>query len=287
MSQSSLAALSPSVIVDGVIFVALKSYFDGAVGFAGDDKTATPKCMTLTCLAADETVWKELEPAWEGVRKARGNPLYLHMTDAMSLEGEVYGNWNADDRDYLLDGLWGVLQQFGKNPRLHSFTCSIDLVAYERWKKIKNHPSPARLCVRYAFPDMLKWYCSFSDPILDLMDLYFDRGESFMRHLDADWKSKRIRSQYPVWNLIRTIAPVDMRTTPPIQMADMICWGFSRQNVVGDNWRLNLEWHTRAVTCANAVDGSYQVIGENELSRYTFPPEGSEKYLRQFRKERA
>ncbi len=284
--RSSLAALSPSSCVDGVIFVALKAYFDGGMGFVQEAGKKKPKVMTLTCLAADESVWKELEPAWEQVRKDTGNPAYIHMADAMSLEGEVYKNWTPDQRDELLDGLWKTLRAFGKNPRLHSFTCTIDLIAYERWKKINNHPSPARLCVRNVFPVMLEWYGRFPDKIMGAIDAYFDRGEQFMRHIDADWKNKRIRKEYPAWNLIRTIAPVDMRVTPPIQMADMICWGYSRQKTVGENWRENLSWHDRAVTCANAVDPIYMHIGEEELSKHNYRPEGSEKYLRQHRSSR-
>lgn len=269
--------------------MALKAYFDGATGFITENGKRSPKSLTLTCLAADEQIWSQLEPEWEKVRKERGNPPFLHMADAMSLNGDIFGSWDEQRRDYLLDGLYSVLHGFGKNPRMHSFTCTIDLQAHARWKAIKNHPSPARLCTRYVCPVMFEWYARFPDPILSAMELYFDSGEPFMRHVDADWKNKKMKKEYPALEIIRTIAPVNMKITPPIQMADMICWGFSRQSVVeisAENVAAEYAYHTRAVTCANAVDGIWMEAREEELSKYKYPPEGSEQYMRQYRSAR-
>src|ERR1017187_1072969 len=100
-SRNSLTMLSPSNIrAEGTVFVVLKGYHDGSV--------EDGKSMTLACVAGHGTVWEEIEPAWESVRKDRGNPAYIHMAELFALEG-IYKGWSADQRNYLVDGLLNVL----------------------------------------------------------------------------------------------------------------------------------------------------------------------------------
>lgn len=197
--------------------MALTGYFDGSL--------VVGKCRALTCVAADDVVWTELEEKWKQVLKERGNAPYLHMTDAISLNG-VYEGWTPEERDDLIEGCLSVLNSYMDNPRIHSFTASVDLAAYDRWKSSKKHPSPERLCVRIVFPHVLDWYGTFSDRIIGMTHFYFDRNEPFMRHIRADWENKRIRRLYPAWSLVKTIEAIPMQTTPQLQMADLICWGF-------------------------------------------------------------
>jgi hypothetical protein len=256
----------------------LRAYFDGS--------QTDGKCLTLACLAGDEATWSEVLSAWARVRKERGNPACLHMTDAMALKGD-FAQWTSDARDFLVDGFLGVLNNFRHHARLHSFSCTVDLVAHERWKQIRRHPSPARLCARFVVPHMLDWYGKFDEPLLlpDSVDFFFDRSEPFMRHIHADWTSKKIRSRYLGWRLIRNVAPVIAENTPELQITDMIAWGRNRLQS-GSHWETD-QHYTTAVRAANTLQGLYTVVDENALASSNFREEGFEALRRQPRKSRA
>jgi hypothetical protein len=123
--KSTLNRLSSgNTFGDGVVLVALREYYDGSVSRIGK------RHMVLSCVAADDATWLSIESQWEAVRKQRGNPAYIHMTDLMALEG-IYEGWGIDDRDYLLDGVLQVLYA-NRSPRIHSCTCAVDLAAHAR-----------------------------------------------------------------------------------------------------------------------------------------------------------
>jgi hypothetical protein len=242
---------------------ALKTYFDGSKS----DSTF----LTLACLATDETLWGEIESQWEDVRKNRGNPRFMHMADAMALEGEFKG-WDEDKRNYLVDGFLNVFLAFRENPRIYSFTSSVDLVAHAKWKQARTLPSPARLCARTVFPQMMDWYGKLPDKILDAIECYWDRNEPFMRHIEQDWRSKEIRRWYPVWNLIRIIVPVDMEFSPALQMSDVIAWGRNRLEC-GSHWQTDPHYAT-AVRAANTIRWIHRRWDELPLSSFQYREEG-------------
>lgn len=68
----------------------------------------------------------------------------------------------------------------------------------------------------------MTWYVEL--PRLDLgrMEAYFDRGEKFMRHIEQDWRSKKLRQRHPQWELVRSIGQAVMEQTPALQMTDMV-----------------------------------------------------------------
>ena len=260
------------------MFVMLRAYFDGS--------QTDGKCVTLACLAGDDPRWSGLVGAWEQVRKERGNPSCLHITDAMALQGEFAG-WTPDARDFVVDGFLNVLNTFRSHPRLHSFTCTVDLTAHERWREIKNHSSPARLCARFVVPHVLEGYGKFDELLLvtDSVDFFFDRSESFMRHIYADWTSKQVRDRHLGWRLIRNIVTVVAETTPELQIADMIAWGWNRL-LSGSHWETDQHYAT-AVRAANTLQGLYRFIDGNALATSSFREEGFAATNRQTRKTRA
>ncbi len=268
--KSSLASRSPgNVFHDGVVLVALRKYYDGSKSV-----TAKPH-MTLTCVAADESVWENLEPAWEEIRKARGNPAYIHMTDLMALPVPrgIYKGWSIRQRDHLIDGLLGVLFSFSDNPRIHTCTATVDLMAHARVNRRRSLPAPERICARLVFPEITEWYGRFPDLILDVIDAFFDQGEPFMRHVLDDWTSKKFKKRFPFWNMVRTVAPVVMEHTPPVQMADVICWGWQRfvSSVDFDSDPMR-EYALRAAHC---LKGIYRPVDEFGLTNTNWKEEGS------------
>jgi hypothetical protein len=199
--------------------VALQAYFDGS--------RTDGQSMTLAAIAADEPIWQDIEDQWRTVLKIGGNAPYCHMKEAMALQGAFEG-WTPKDRDFLLHGLASLLSEFGAKPRFSSFTCTVDLDAHRRWKKVNRIPPPEKLCTRSVLPRILDWYAGFPEPIVDAVELFFDRNEKFMGHVLKDWNNKKIRRLQPVWDLIRQVAELEMRRSPAVQMADMIAWSRNR-----------------------------------------------------------
>jgi hypothetical protein len=236
--------------------------------------------MTLAAIAADEAAWSSFEPQWKYVLGDRGGASYSHMKEAMPLEGTFKG-WTPENRDWLIHGLRDLISEFNHMPRFRVFTCTIDLDAHARWKRQKQHPSPERLCARILFPRILDWYVEFSDPILDTLEIFFDQGEPYMGHIQNDWNNKKLRQKLPVLELIRTIAPADMRLTPPIQAADMVAWARNRLAVPSDllsplaikpTFSVRDKFSLMAkLIYAATQKGSHYTLDEKQLATRRFP----------------
>jgi hypothetical protein len=210
--------------------------------------------------------------------KERGNPAYIHMTDLMATPPQgIYEGYSEGDRQYLIDGVLSVLNSFMDDPWINSFTCEVDLAAHQRLIGVRNLPNPARICARIVFSKITDWfYRPSSNVFVDAIDIFFDRGEPFRHHLRADWQNPTMRRLHPIWNLVRVIEEVDMTLTPPIQMADVICWGYHRQSsyTKREPWTCDHFGYTTAVRCANALRGKHFGVHEETLRRSRFHEEG-------------
>lgn len=243
----------------------VKAYFDGT------KQDGNSKAVTLACLASDADTWGRIEHAWEEVRKSRGNPPLVHMTDAMALQDE-FKNWAEEDRDYLIAGLLNVLLSFRGHPRIHSFTCSVHLTAYDRYMTERQLPEPARLCTRIVFPQMIEWYSNLPGLDIGRVEAFFDRNEPFLKQIHPDWTSPKIRQRYPGWELIKIIAPVKMQNCPAIQMTDMIAWGRNRLES-GSHWETDPHY-TTAVQAATAIRWVHRPWNDEALSKFVYREEG-------------
>ena len=268
------------MVSGSAVLIVVKFFCDGS-------KEDRKRSITLAGVAALEEVWGELEARWRTVLSERGNPPYMHMTDAMSLQG-VFKGWEEADRDHLVDGCLALLNEF-KPKQIYSATASVDLDAHSRIKQKRELPSPPRICSRLVWPHLLDWYARIpvtpTKILLDPIDGYFDRNEPFMHHIQADWKNKKIRQRFPVWGMVRTIAPVAMETTPQIQMADMIAWGRNRLSC--GSLPNKDKFHEVAMRAANALHGIHRPVDEHALINGHWREEGFEKINTQFRKGRA
>src|SRR5262249_30350295 len=221
------AALSPVSFHDRTVFVALKCYFDGSEKIG--------RRLTLAGVAGDEAVWEGLEAEWRAFLAHVGVP-YSHMKEVFAMKDEFQG-WKRPKRDWFVNGLITLAQthQDQSKGRLKAFTTTVDLAAHEEFSHIPGLPEPARMCVRCIVPKIVDWYGGFPEKILDVMEFYFDRDEPFMQHIWDDWNSPTIRAKYPAWGLIRTIAPVEMKLTPGVQVADLFAWSRTRVDTQDDD----------------------------------------------------
>jgi hypothetical protein len=205
--------------------MALKCYLDGSQKHG--------RQLTLAAIAGDEPVWAALDKDWTDFLAHMSVP-YSHMKEAIARKGPFQG-WEKEKRDWFVNGLITFFNTHrAKYGRLKAFTSSVDLKAHtEISARIPGLPAPSRMCARGIILKVFEWYGGFPDPILDVVDLYFDRGEPFMQHIDVDWKSPEFRKAHPVWELVRTISPVEMSTTPGIQVADLFAWARIRIDTRG------------------------------------------------------
>ena len=97
----------------------------------------------------------------------------------------------------------------------------------------------------------------------------------------TDWSNKKLRKRFPMLELIRTIAPAEMRRTPAIQAADMVAWARNRLAVpseslspfavkpilsVGDNFSLM----AKLIYLATGK-GRHYTLDETQLATRRFP----------------
>jgi hypothetical protein len=208
--------MAPASVSEGCVLVALKCYFDGSQKHG--------RRLTIAAIAGDEAAWRDLEHDWLAFLASQGLS-YMHMKEAIARKGEFQG-WKKDKRDWFINGLITFFNiNRDQHPgRLKAITSSVDLKAHAEFAHIPGLPSPARMCVRGLAAKIFKWYSDFPDTILDVMDFYFDRDEPFLNQIDEDWKSPVYRARHPWFGMIRTMAQVDMRLTPGIQVADLFAW---------------------------------------------------------------
>jgi hypothetical protein len=243
----------------------VKSYFDGSV--------VANKSITLASIAADEVTWGELESRWEEVRVARGNPLYVHMTDLMALPMRgIYKEWSRDDRDYLMDGVLNALLSFRGNPNMFSFTCSINLRDYDGVRSEKRLPVPERMCARMVFPHVVEWYSKLPRVDIGKLEACFDRGEKFMRHIEQDWTNKQVRDRYPGWEVVGSINQAIMEKTPPLQITDVAAWGRNRL-AAGSHWDIDPHYAT-AVRACGSLYSVHRPIDKDGLKNFHWREEG-------------
>jgi hypothetical protein len=245
--------------------LAVKSYFDGS--------EIPGKTLTLAAIGADETTWGEMEARWEEVRKTRSNPARIHMTDLMAIPPQgIYEGWSVDQRDYLVDGLLNVLLSFRGHPSVFSFTCSIKLADYETVRLEKKLPAPERMCARFVFPHVMRWYIELPRVDLGKMEVYFDRSEKFMRHIEPDWRSKEIRKRHPQWDLVSSIGQAVMEKTPALQMTDVVAWGRNRITG-GSHWETDPHYAT-AVRACGSLYSIHRPIDKDGLRGFRYREEG-------------
>jgi hypothetical protein len=258
--RSSLASLSPRNLPDPrIVLAAIKSYFDGS--------EMQSKSLTLAAVAADENTWARFEGLWDEVRKSRGNPPYIHMTDLMALEG-IYKQlgWDEAQRDYLVDGLLNVLLSFRGAERLFCFNFSIKLADYERVRAERGLPKPERLCARMVFPGVMEWYYEgLAGLDIGKMEAYFDRTEKFMRHIEPDWRSPKLRKRYPHWELVSSITQATMEHTTALQIVDVVAWGRNRLTA-GSHWETDPHYAIAMRACTS-LHSKYVVLDKDVLAK--------------------
>jgi hypothetical protein len=241
-AHSALGAHSERVnIGEDDILIALRAYLDSS-GKLEDH------WMTLAAAASTDVIWGELEKAWDEIlQKHTPKGSYIHMKEVYRLEKafDKKLGWNHDSAFGLVNNCLSYISTRPKD-QFRVFYCSVDLHA---WQKLRAEtyqmPEPIDLCNTFCSEFVLTWYGFFLNPTTTLMDpktdsvrYFFDRNEYFFQPFFEKWNRARNHSDatgtWSIWNAIDEVAPVDMKKTPGIQVADIIAWARNRETFTKD-----------------------------------------------------
>jgi len=97
------------------------------------------------------------------------------------------------------------------------------------------------ICAENGLGRLLTWYTDKYD--IDLAHVFYDQNESFIKSIRTRWHQHEARLRKTgvasdlVCGRIANVADVNMRTTAPVQAADMIACGFTRRLALpGSSW---------------------------------------------------
>jgi hypothetical protein len=230
--KSFLGRCVPSSHVnEGTILVAMKAYFDGSGKRESD-------FLVLSGVAADDKTWGGFDTESCRILSDREPKApYLHMQELSSLNGsfKAENGWNDENAHKLVTDCLMYAQSMDKE-KFRTFTCSIDMAAYRDLQADGSLlPGCYELCVFFSPQRVLKWYIQrFNDAFPQELHYFFDQGERFKGVFEQRWiagkKGGRGLSNH--WHLIKSIATVDSKCTPAVQLADLCAWSCHRKLMV-------------------------------------------------------
>ena len=219
-----------------ILAVAIKAYCDGSG--KSDDRNSV--YLTLASFIAEPDAWDVFERRW-GEALARHRCEYLHMKDAKALRGN-FSTWTHERVNHLLLDLKDsclsaeAVKDYGMFVCAH---CTVNLAdyhsvaeTYPQLLDIKPEQFCGTLVVNVA-ASMLPNNASRPFGKDGAVELYFDKSESFMKHVDRDWRLNR-KGRHPSWNMVSSVRPSDSKSVYGIQAADFLAWNVNRYFVTGE-----------------------------------------------------
>jgi hypothetical protein len=197
----------------------LKVYYDGS----GKDNKNN-RFLTLGGFAATDGYWAFFEQNWrDTLNQFPGTPGYLHMNEAFTGK-RGFAGWSVNRSIDLCLQLNAILQQTPRNC-FRGTRYTIDLEAYRFWKPLAKLPPASKQAALDSFQQIFDWWMqNCSNPILELIDIIYDRNESFLRHTYEYWSTPKWRSRHQQFRFIRTVTSAAQEHTAPLQAADMLAW---------------------------------------------------------------
>ncbi len=161
---------------------------------------------------------------------------FIHMTDLLTFNDpyERVSGWNEEKISSLVLDALQILQAMDKR-KFCSFICTVDVSARDRLvAEGVPVPHPASICATTCIRQAMQWYIAnhFDDGTLERIHIFFDRNERFItpiRDIHKKHGAAEGRVAPNAWGLLSHPQDVDMRDHPPVQAADMLAWGRSRE----------------------------------------------------------
>jgi hypothetical protein len=194
---------------------------------------------------------------------------HMHMWEAAG-RTKHFSGWTEKQVEGLCQNLCEFLRSVHGSSFFNGFRFTIDLGAHRTWGSISNAPPAVRNLALGTFHRAMRWYLS-TLPRKKLalpLALLFDRSEPYMNVVMQEWIKKRSpKTESVYWNLISTVAPVEMALNPGVQAADMLAWSINRKKSHGVNdWRGKL-----ANAILNTIPHEWNEVEEEHIKATKFP----------------
>jgi len=253
----------PNFLVgDGSVFVVLKCYFDKS---GQEDQPL----FTIGAVAASQDVWADIETDWNLILQKNDPPVaYMHMVEAIPLRrGSEFcpsKGWNDDHVFGLVNLLLSYLSSTVPIKKFCHFAISLKMSDYKKLQaETYQMDSPADLIASACVRQMTQWYFEHYQGLDYEAHYCFDQGEPFEDIIRAKWNRARIEADPKYqWGHVTHIGSAPMRTTPGLQIADMIAWATNRHEV-----KVPQRYDTLVIGLRHLLPSMWVVVDEAQLRK--------------------
>lgn len=207
--------------------------FDGS----GKEDDPNTRFVTLAGFAGEQDAWDFFNAEWERTLQRHGKigakcAPYMHMVEAIYRTGPFEG-WTDDEVGLLIVQLATIPSVVASVHPIQGMRFTIDARAHRKWAPQGIQPIPENLAIG-CWQRLFMWYKDSPRAILEPMVILFDRGEPYLNAMMRRWNRRRsFRGKKPLWDLIKSIAPVEASDVPGVQAADMLAWSMNRVRTRG------------------------------------------------------
>lgn len=218
--------------------ITVKAYYDSS----GKSNSIRNRYLVLGGYIGTPNAWDEFERRWIAVLSSQ-KCAYLHMTEAMALRGEFARSrgWTSERVLKLIAELFNkCLSPIGWANFKGDFrgaSCIINLADYRKLKaELPGLKEPESICVDYVVTiALMSMPEDRSLPFgkKGMVELFFDKNETFMHKIDRIWRSKPNKQLQGPLRLVSNIAQSDSSQIAGLQAADLLAWSTNRYYTFG------------------------------------------------------
>jgi hypothetical protein len=205
---------------EGLRLMTIKAYFDGS-GKAHDPHV---KYVVLAGYVGTEDVWLKFERRWNRFKAEYGID-YFHASELGAGKGHYYG-YGPEQGAIIVARLIDLLRGFSEQ-EFSAVAYSVCMIDYRTITK--KLPKPEAICGSGCLDDL----CALV-PAEHELQVFYDRGESFLTELQNKWRNKKDRGADQRLNRINVFSEVDdWRKYPALQAADYLAWCIAKGEEFG------------------------------------------------------
>jgi hypothetical protein len=242
-------------------------FYDGSSSERNGEKVR----ITLAGYAAKPHVWRDVEDVWRRVLDGdSGRPkvdcLHMWQANALSDQFALANGWTKSKVDSLLNDLSNrCLSPYGAREPIEDSlvgaVCTVEIEDYRRAQDecpyLQGMP-PEEVCVNYVAEVALRLLPEDPNGIMGkagAVDMYFDRGEKFMRTIYRPWQQHRKNGG--LLKLINRIESKRSEDLPGLQAADFLAWHTNRDWWTRDRGDMDLLLRMRMIAAGLLCSDRY------------------------------
>jgi len=205
--------------------------------------------LTLAAITGLDSTWRDFDRRWQRVLDEH-EVSYAHMNELVRCKGP-FRDWLEDRKvAFAKDLLCCLIQQ--DRTSLIACIVTIDLQEYRACSTSRETKPPEAVCVDGCMSLVLQ-HPHFTN---GCTEIWFDRNESFIQYLYRTWSW--LKSDSSSWaSHISDVRPREMKTSVPIQAADLLAWATNRRYTAEadrtSTWRYLLDMIALALPRYHAI----------------------------------